>query len=81
MAPLTEVNVVFRRSRSVIPILAAGLFLCGCVGVHEQRLVSKPNMLFSESCVLNYQPRLLVQTEPGLALSGGARAAACTSCR
>ena len=54
----------------------------GCsVPVHQQRHVSKPSMLFSDSPVFNYQSRLLSQTEPGAALSGGGQAAGCTSCR
>ena len=54
----------------------------GCaVPVHQQRLVSKPSMQFSDSPVFNYQSRLLSQTEPGAAASGGAQAAGCTSCR
>jgi hypothetical protein len=54
----------------------------GCaVPVHQQRLVSKPSMQFSDSPVFNYQSRLLSQIEPGAAASGGAQAAGCTSCR
>ena len=56
--------------------------LAGCaVPVHRQRLVSKPNMQFSDSPVFNYQSRTLSQIETGAAASGGAQAAGCTSCR
>ena len=56
--------------------------LAGCaVPVHRQRLVSKPNMQFSDSPVFNYQSKVLSQVESGAAASGGAQAAGCTSCR
>ncbi|HJN81734.1 MAG TPA: hypothetical protein QF478_03070 [Verrucomicrobiota bacterium] len=51
------------------------------MGISEQRLVSKPNMLFSQSGVFIYQNRLIAQIEPGSATSGGAQAAGCTSCK
>ncbi|HAH98557.1 MAG TPA: hypothetical protein DCO70_04425 [Verrucomicrobiales bacterium] len=53
----------------------------GQVGISEQRLVSKPNMLFSQSGVFVYQNRLIAQIEPGSAMSGGGQAAGCTSCK
>src|SRR5262245_31133346 len=63
--------------------LLMAVFLCGCVrvGVHEQRLVSKPNMTFDESVVFGTRPALTVQIEPGTAFSGGAQAGGCTSCK
>ena len=63
--------------------LSAVMVLPGCasVGVHQQRLVSKPNMLFTDAAVFSYGPKLLVQMEPGSAATGGAQAAGCTSCR
>ncbi len=54
---------------------------CRAVPVMEQRLVSKPNMVFSDSPVFSYQSQVLTQVEPGSALSGGAQAAGCTACR
>ena len=54
---------------------------CSTVGIHEQRLVSKPNMQFSDSAVFDYSSKVLPQVEPGTAASGGAAAAGCTSCR
>jgi len=64
-------------------ILGAGLLGAGCkaVPVMQQRLVSKPNMVFSDSPVFSYQSQVLTQIEPGSALSGGAQAAGCTACR
>ena len=54
---------------------------CQKVPVHEQGLVAKPNMVFSDSMVFNYKGKLFPQVEPGSATSGGAQAAGCTSCR
>lgn len=65
-------------------LVAAIILLCaGCatVGPQEQRLVSKPNMVFSESAVFSYTDKLLPQTEPGFASTGGAQAGGCTSCK
>ena len=65
-------------------LLAAVLLLAGCSSptVRQQRLVSKPNMLFSDSSVFTYNSaRLLPQLEPGSATSGGAQNAGCTACR
>ncbi|HKS38172.1 MAG TPA: hypothetical protein VJW76_13325 [Verrucomicrobiae bacterium] len=59
------------------------LLLSGCttVEVQEQRLVSKPNMLFSRSAVYSYSSRIMPQLQPGLAVSGGAQPSTCTVCR
>ncbi len=54
---------------------------CSTVAIHEQRLVSKPNMQFSDSAVFDYFSKVLPLVEPGTASSGGAAAAGCTSCR
>ena len=71
------------RHRVTFPFAVSGLaLLAGCaVPVHQQRLVSKPNMQFSGSPVFNYQSRTLSQIESGAAATGGAQAAGCTSCR
>ena len=64
--------------------LLVGSVGCGSVGqvsISDQRLVSKPNMLFSQSGVFDYQNRLIAQIEPGSATSGGGQAAGCTSCK
>ena len=66
-----------------LPLVALFL-LAGCAApaVRPQRLVSKPNMLFSDSSMFTYNSaRLLPQLEPGAAASGGAQNAGCTSCR
>jgi len=68
-----------RRGLKLWPLGVAALGV-GCVGVDQQRLVSKPGMLFSESAVYAGEPRILSQMEPGVTY-GGARAAGCTSCR
>lgn len=64
-------------------VLIAFTILSGCsaADASHQRLVSKPNMQFSESSVFTYQGRLFAQTEPGNASSGGSQSAGCTSCR
>jgi len=62
-------------------VCAVGCSSVGQVSVSEQRMVSKPNMLFSQSGVFVYQNRLIAQIEPGSAASGGGQAAGCTSCK
>ncbi len=59
------------------------LLLGGCanVPVHQQRLVAKPNMTFSDSLVFNYGNSLQSQIEPGSATTGGAASSGCTSCK
>ena len=62
---------------------AAGLLLfslTGCVGVHEQRLLSKPNMQFSRFAVFSYSSKTMPQIQPGLAATGQAKASTCTAC-
>ncbi|MDA1272629.1 MAG: hypothetical protein O2960_01065 [Verrucomicrobia bacterium] len=54
---------------------------CASVGPDRQRLVSKPNMLFSDTAAFNYQSKLLIQTESGSGFVAGGKAAGCTSCR
>ena len=80
---LPDAARALRSGRARRMLLIALLALpSGCaVPVHQQRLVSKPSMQFSDSPVFNYQSRLLAQVEPGAAASGGAQAAGCTSCR
>ena len=56
-------------------------FGCSSVPVNEQRLVSKPNMLFSDSLVFNYSNPFEPQLEPGSVSAGGAKSAGCTSCK
>ncbi|MBL9135759.1 MAG: hypothetical protein JNK85_07820, partial [Verrucomicrobiales bacterium] len=51
------------------------------VPVSQQRLVARPNMQFSDSPVYAYGAAVLSQIESGSAVSGGAQAAGCTSCR
>src|SRR5262249_32985169 len=59
------------------------LLLTGCasVSVNEQRLVSKPNMLFSKSAVYSYSSRILPQLRPRLSRSGEEQGSTCPLCR
>lgn len=63
--------------------MATLCLLAGCASVppNEQRLVSKPNMVFSDNSLFNYQSPLFPQTEPGAAATGGAAAGGCSACR
>jgi hypothetical protein len=54
---------------------------CAAVPVQQQRLVSKPNMVFNDSGAFVYGPKLHAQLEPGSAANGGAVASGCTACR
>jgi hypothetical protein len=58
------------------------LMTIGCVHVppQQQRLVSKPNMQFSDSAIFRYQDNLLTQVESGSASSTGGKAGDCGSC-
>jgi hypothetical protein len=59
------------------------LLACGCaqVPVPEQRLVSKPNMTFSDSLVFNYSNPLQAQIEPASEPVGGTQSSGCTTCK
>ncbi|MCF3649066.1 hypothetical protein [Synoicihabitans lomoniglobus] len=71
-----------RFSKFAIAVTAV-LFLAGCgaVPLAQQRLVSKTEMTFERSAAGHPSSNLVSQIEPGLASSGGAQAAGCTSCR
>jgi hypothetical protein len=67
-------------------MLAVGLLAllgsgCSTVGPEQQRLVSKPNMQFSDQAAFSYSSKLMPQIQPGLANTGGAQASTCTLCR
>jgi hypothetical protein len=62
------------------PVMMAGSG-CRSVPVHQQRLVAKAGMTFSDSPVFRDTTAVLNQIETGAAGSGGAAAAGCTSCR
>jgi hypothetical protein len=66
---------------SLIAILLAGCSGCSTVNVAEQRLVSKPNMVFSDTSVFNNSMDFHSLLEPGTAGSGGGQASGCTSCK
>ena len=71
------------RNGALLSCLALLFLLSGCktVPVAEQRLVSRYNMVFSDSPVFSWQSQMLAQTEPGSASSGGAPTAGCTACQ
>lgn len=64
-------------------LATGGELLTGCqaVPLAEQRLVAKTEMTFESSAAGHPDVNVLAQIEPGLATSGGAQAAGCTSCR
>ena len=83
---LASSNIIKMRIRNVCAfILLAWVLItasgCTHVEVAEQRLVSKPNMLFSDSPVFNYQSRFISQIEPGSASEGGNQGTGCTACQ
>jgi len=71
----------FRCASGVVLALCLGATGCVQVAVEKQRLVSKPNMEFSDSLVFNYQNKLLPQVEPGTAFSGGSQSSGCAACK
>ncbi len=77
---------LFRILRHAAVVLTAFglLFLltgCGAVPIAQQRLVSRPAMTFDESAAGHAAVNLAAQIEPGVATTGGAQNAGCTSCR
>ena len=70
----------FRRACGILFVAVLVGSGCVTVGPNEQRLVSKPNMVFSQSAVFSYENKLLPELEPGTATSGG-QTAGCTSCK
>lgn len=70
-----------RSAWLVLGALAPGLLGCTPLGVHDQSVLSKPAMRFSEAVVLRHDFRLLPQVEPASALSGGAQNTGCAACR
>lgn len=77
-----DVNLRGARHSFFILLLCAILILAGCAHVppRQQRLVSKPNMQFSDSAIFSYQDRLLSQFESGSAASVGGQSGDCGSC-
>jgi hypothetical protein len=71
-------NSVFAASAAMALLLSSG---CARVPIASQRLVSRPNMVFSDSMTFNDQRRLVGQIEPGSAFGGGAQASGCTACK
>ena len=60
-----------------------GLVASGCQGppAHQQRLVSRPTMLFRTSGVFQNDFRLLSQVEPGSVGSAASALSGCSACR
>ena len=81
-APRAELRRRVCRCVGLPVLLCGAVALAGCARVapREQRLVSKPNMQFSESLVFGYQNRLLTQIESGSASFVGAQSTGCGSC-
>ena len=76
----------FPRSRDGLLAMTflVALFAAGCAApsVRQQRLVARPNMVFSDSAVFNYNSsRLLPQVASGFASASGSQNSGCTSCR
>ena len=62
--------------------LASGLGTgCTAVSVEQQRLLAKPAMHFLSTPIYSGTSRIMLQVQPGLAVSGGAQASTCTTCR
>lgn len=64
-------------------VAAISLFVGACVKIpaSRQQLLAKPNMVFDDTNSFAYSSRLLPQSEPGTAVSGGAPGGGCTACR
>lgn len=75
-----RVNVPTTRVWLTLGLLALS---AGCAGpsIARQRLVSQPDMVFSNSQVWNFDQPMALQTESGRAFAGGGTAAGCTSCK
>ncbi len=74
--------------RPLFALLGLGAFmvlgLTGCTAMRpsEQRMVAKPNMIFSDSAAFTYNSsRLFPQMATGFASSGGSQNSGCISCR
>ncbi len=65
----------------LVSLLALATIGCTTVDITDQRLVSKPNMTFSETDVFDYSSGYHSTLEPGTAGSGGGQAGGCTSCQ
>lgn len=82
--PLPQKRQLSRGRFPALVLSGLAVFaVCGCHGprVSQQRLVSQPSMLFSDSLPLNFSSRLIPQLETGAAGAGGAANSGCTACR
>jgi len=65
-----------------VAVLSASVLAgCSTVSVADQRLVSKPNMTFSDDSAFVYDAAYHSVVEPGTSASGGGQASGCTSCQ
>lgn len=64
----------------VVGILLLSAGGCVRVPVHQQRLVSKHNMQFSDSKIFDYGNPLQGQIEPASEDAGSSKSSGCTSC-
>lgn len=62
-----------------MPILA--MVSCVAVPASQQQRLSKANMVFDDTNAFAMSTRLLPQSEPGSASSGGAQGGGCTACK
>lgn len=62
-------------------VLAGWITGCSAPRIHQQRLVSQPDVTFSSASIWNFDQPLSLQTESGRAFAGGGSAAGCTSCK
>jgi len=73
------------RVRSTVPAIALLLALvcggCARIPVSQQSRLTKPNMVLADTATFGYSGSLQSQIEPGAAVTGGAQAAGCTSCK
>jgi len=62
-----------------LPVLACAS--CTAVPAFRQQRLAKANMVFDDTNAFAFSTRLLPQSEPGSASSGGAQGGGCTACK
>jgi len=79
-----ELHPACHRARAVQALTLLLVLLCGgCarIPVSQQSRLIKPNMVLADTASFDYSSGLQSQIEPGAAVTGGAQAAGCTSCK
>ena len=79
--PGSELAVLFKWRRCLIPILPVALSGCVRIPVSQHQDLSRLNMVFESQGAFASRPSLFTQTEPGSAISAGGQAAGCAACR